>query len=112
MYIECTCDRHVLTAAHRESIIRIIYQPTYSRKGGELVIDRSGGRYISIGSDGIITFWTVDMQVRGSCRRCSFCMSSFIGELWYCTWRDYTYSYIVSLSTRLNGVQPSQGLFC
>ena len=54
----------VLLTAHRESVIRVIYQPAYSRKGGELVVDRSGGRYISVGSDGIISFWTVDLQVR------------------------------------------------
>ena len=47
---------------HRDSIVRIIFQPVMIRKGGETYFDKNSGRYVSMGSDGVVQMWTVDLK--------------------------------------------------
>ena len=50
-------------SGHKDSIVRIIFQPVMIRKGGEMYFDKNGGRYVTMGSDGVVQMWTVDLKV-------------------------------------------------
>ena len=47
--------------AHRDSVMRIITLPAYV---GSNAVDPAYGRYITVGRDGTVAFWTTDMRHR------------------------------------------------